>query len=76
MIVGTTSYGKGKVQQTQNLSDGSMIKYTTAQWLRPNKECVDGIGIEPDYKIELKINDKTGEVTDTQLEKAKDLLSK
>lgn len=76
VIVGTTSYGKGKVQQTQNLSDGSMIKYTTAQWLRPNKECVDGIGIEPDYKIELKINDKTGEVTDTQLEKAKDLLSK
>ena len=76
VIVGTTSYGKGKVQQTQNLSDGSMIKYTTAQWLRPNKECIDGIGIEPDYKVELKVNDKTGEVTDTQLEKAKDLLSK
>jgi carboxyl-terminal processing protease len=34
-IVGTNSYGKGTVQQTKKLLDGSMIKYTTQKWLTP-----------------------------------------
>ncbi len=50
-IVGTVSYGKGKVQQTHTLEDGSMIKYTSAKWLRPNGECIDNKGITPDYPI-------------------------
>lgn len=52
VTVGTTSYGKGKVQQTHPLSDGSMIKYTTAKWLTPNNNCIDGVGIVPDYHVE------------------------
>lgn len=53
VIVGTTSYGKGKVQMTGELEDGSMYKYTSAKWYRPNGECIDGVGIEPDIKVEL-----------------------
>ena len=49
--VGMVSYGKGKVQQTHTLEDGSMIKYTSARWLTPNGICVDGVGITPDYLI-------------------------
>ncbi len=72
-IVGVTSFGKGKVQQTEKLSAGGMIKYTTAEWLRPNRQSIDKVGIVPDYIVKLEF-DKDYNVIDTQLEKAKDLL--
>ena len=72
-IVGQKTYGKGKVQQVKNLSDGSMVKYTTAKWLRPNGECVDGEGIKPDYEVEIEVVDETT-VVDTQLKKAIEVL--
>ncbi len=50
--VGETSYGKGRVQQTHSLSDGSMVKYTTARWLTPNNNCIDGVGIIPNYPVD------------------------
>lgn len=72
-IVGTKTYGKGKVQQTKKLDDGSMVKYTTAKWYTPNGTCIDEIGIFPDYNIELA-EDEEGNYTDTQLQKALELL--
>lgn len=65
VTVGETSYGKGKVQQTHSLSDGSMVKYTTARWLTPSNNCIDKVGIIPNYKV---VND-TDDV-DLQLAKA------
>ena len=55
-LIGTTSFGKGKVQQTYTLDDGSMAKYTTALWYRPNGECIDGVGIKPDIEV---VNEET-----------------
>ena len=52
-LVGTTSYGKGKVQKTSKLNDGTMYKYTSAKWLTPNGDCVDEVGIVPDIVVEL-----------------------
>ncbi|MBR1416945.1 MAG: PDZ domain-containing protein [Bacilli bacterium] len=72
-IVGKKTYGKGKVQQTKTLSDGTMVKYTTAKWLRPNGECVDGVGISPDYEIDLEVNEE-GIAIDTQLNKALEII--
>ena len=76
--VGTTTYGKGKVQQTKKLSDGSLVKYTTSRWLTPNNECIDEYGISPDYgvEIEYQYDDEENIVgyTDTQLAKARSLL--
>ncbi len=73
-IVGETSFGKGKVQQTMELDSGSMVKYTSAYWLTPNGNCIDKLGITPDYPISNeKITDEEGNVTeivDKQLEKA------
>ncbi len=54
--VGTKSFGKGKVQQTHTLEDGSMVKFTSAKWLTPKGVCIDKIGITPDYVIENEIN--------------------
>lgn len=74
-LVGQISYGKGKVQQTKTLEDGSMVKYTTAKWLRPNGECIDEMGIIPDYQVEI-IKDEEGNYVDTQFKKAKEVLYK
>lgn len=79
-LVGNTSYGKGKVQQTKMLSNGKMVKYTTARWLTPTNDCIDGIGIIPDYEIDLEYHyNESGEVIsfdDTQLKKGVEILSK
>lgn len=64
-VVGTQTYGKGSVQKTKTLSDGSMIKYTTQKWLTPKGIWINEIGIEPTEYIEL---DTTKE--DNQLTKA------
>ncbi|MDE6195865.1 MAG: peptidoglycan-binding protein, partial [Erysipelotrichaceae bacterium] len=52
-IVGVKSYGKGTVQVPLLLNDGSIFKYTTAQWLTPNGNKINGVGISPDYEIKL-----------------------
>lgn len=74
-LVGEVSFGKGKVQQTRTLEDGSMVKYTTARWIRPNGECIDGIGLKPDVEIELNLLNEQDEVVDTQLKTAIQILS-
>lgn len=51
-VVGINSYGKGTVQETQQLSSGAMVKYTTSYWLSPNGNSINKIGIKPDVKIE------------------------
>ena len=51
LLVGTTTYGKGKVQKTNKMSDGTMYKYTSAKWLTPKGECIDGVGLKPDIEI-------------------------
>lgn len=54
-IVGETTYGKGVMQTQYSLSDGSVIKLTTAYWTSPNNNSINGIGISPD--IEVKLDD-------------------
>ena len=53
ILVGTQTYGKGKIQQTSNVGTSSMIKYTTATWYSPNHNCIDGVGIKPSYTAVL-----------------------
>ena len=50
-IVGTTTFGKGVVQDTYTLRDGSAVKLTTAKYYTPNGICIQGKGITPDYEI-------------------------
>ena len=71
-VVGTNSYGKGTVQQTKKLLDGSMIKYTTQKWLTPNGNFINEVGVEPTNKIELSEEylNNPSEDTDNQLQEA------
>jgi carboxyl-terminal processing protease len=52
-IVGVTSFGKGTVQITRPFSDGSALKVTTAQWLSPDGNSIQGTGITPDVEVFL-----------------------
>ena len=78
LIVGTQTYGKGKVQETANVSNDSMIKFTTAKWYSPNNNCIDGVGIRPNYIVELskKYYSNPSDKNDNQLSKAIEVLSK
>lgn len=76
-IIGTNSYGKATVQQTMDLPDGSMIKYTIQKWLTPNGSWINEVGVEPDIKEELNkeyYKNPTIE-NDNQLQKAIEILS-
>lgn len=54
-VIGTLTYGKGTVQRSIPFKDGSIMKYTTAQWLTPIGNKINGIGITPDVIIELPL---------------------
>ena len=58
-IVGTTTYGKGTVQETSTLETGGMVKYTTAYWLTPDGNKINGIGIKPDIEVDGEENQLT-----------------
>lgn len=77
-VVGTNTYGKGTVQQTSQLPDGSMIKYTVQNWLTPNGNWLNEVGLEPTDYVELSDDYYNNPTTDndTQLQKALELLTK
>lgn len=78
VLVGTQSFGKGKVQQISSLASGDTVKYTTAEWLTPNGVCIDGVGLNADHFVELtyKYNENNEIIgyEDSQLDKAIELL--
>lgn len=79
-IVGTTTFGKGVIQQILQLSDGSGLKVTIEEYQTPNRNKIHKIGIEPDEKVELPEELKNvldiEESKDTQLQKAIEMLKK
>ena len=78
ILVGNRTFGKGIVQTIMPLTDGSAIKVTTSQYFTPSGVCIQGEGIEPDYKVdlapELMIKAKLEYNEDLQLQKAVEVL--
>ncbi len=52
-LVGSNTYGKGVMQDIYPLSDGSAIKITTAKFNAPKTENFDGVGLKPDFVVDL-----------------------
>ena len=75
-IIGTRSYGKGVIQTIfplKSVGDGSGIKLTTEKYFTPKGRDIDGMGIEPDIKVEIdetKENKKGNYTYDTQMQEA------
>ena len=69
-MVGEATFGKGTVQEAQELPEGAGLHVTTARWLLPSGDWIGEEGIEPDFLIELN-EEREG---DEQLEKAIEIL--
>ena len=68
-LVGTTTFGKGIVQQIFPLTDGTSIKLTISEYFTPKGRNIHGTGIDPDVEVEYEYNKEDPEA-DNQLEKA------
>lgn len=51
-LIGTTSFGKGTVQESWNLGNGGQVKLSTNKWLTPKEVWVHGKGVKPDVEAE------------------------
>lgn len=81
-IVGTTTYGKGVIQEVYpdvlGKDIGGALKVTVSEYFTPNGNKINKVGIEPDEKVELDDSESTDitKDTDTQLKKAIEILKK
>ena len=75
-LVGTTTFGKGIVQQVVALNDGSAVKVTVSSYFTPNGKNIHEIGIEPDKVCEFDAEAYYGEENyDNQLDEARKVLA-
>ena len=74
-LVGTTTFGKGIVQQIIDIKDGSAVKVTTSSYYSPKGTNIHGTGIEPDIVCEFDGDAYYNEDYDNQLEFAKEVLA-
>ncbi len=56
-IIGKKTYGKGSVQTITNMKDGSALHITIARWFTPKLRPIDGIGLNPDFPLDLEGED-------------------
>jgi carboxyl-terminal processing protease len=75
-LVGTTTFGKGIVQQIIPFADGTAVKLTVSSYYTPQGNDIHGVGIEPDILCEFdgEAYYASEEHPDNQLEKAKEIL--
>lgn len=66
-VIGEQSFGKGTVQEVQDLSDGSSLHVTIAKWVLPSGRWIGKEGITPDVKVDDNLETKD---IDEQLDKA------
>jgi carboxyl-terminal processing protease len=69
LLVGKQSFGKGSVQEIENLRDDSSLKVTIAKWLTPKGDVIQGVGLKPDIEVTNTPEDEEKGL-DPQLDKA------
>ena len=75
ILVGTTTYGKGSVQNIIPLTENQgAVRITIAKWLTPNERLIHEVGLEPDIVVEFDVEAYETDGSDNQLEKAKEVL--
>jgi carboxyl-terminal processing protease len=72
-LVGEQTFGKGTIQEAEDLSAGSGLHITIARWLLPSGKNIDKEGLTPDYEVAM---DETDQSKDPQLDKALEILTK
>lgn len=72
-LVGEKSFGKGSVQELEQMANGTSLKVTVAKWLTPSGHSIMHDGLEPDVKVDLTLDDFNAG-RDPQLDKALEML--
>lgn len=72
-LVGEKSFGKGTVQEAQELPDGSGLHVTVAEWLLPSGKNIHGNGLDPDVLVKY-VYDEKNPTADNQMDKALETL--
>jgi len=75
ILIGEKTYGKGSVQNLEELKDKSEVRVTIAKWLTPNGNSIDKAGITPDIEVKLTSDDKQNN-RDPQLDRAIEEINK
>ncbi|MBI3385239.1 hypothetical protein HY030_03560 [Candidatus Gottesmanbacteria bacterium] len=70
-LVGMNTFGKGTIQDAQDLEEGAGLHVTVAKWLTPNGRWINSTGLTVDDKIEMDQKDPT---KDPQVDKAIEIL--
>ncbi len=74
-IVGTTTFGKGLIQRSWNLTGGYVLKVTVQEYLTPNKNVIQNYGLKPDFTVADPTVSTLGRLPeDTQLVRAVELI--
>lgn len=68
-LLGEETYGKGSVQELIPLSNGDLLKVTSANWYTPEGKSISEEGISPDEEVELTSDDINND-RDPQLDAA------
>ncbi|MBQ8731254.1 MAG: S41 family peptidase [Oscillospiraceae bacterium] len=79
VLIGTTTYGKGVMQETFKLTDGSAVSLTVAYYDPPTSPNYDGVGVKPDYEVVLSAEEQNNadsltDDTDPQIKKALEII--
>lgn len=80
VLVGSTTYGKGVMQGTYSLSDGSSVTFTIGTFKSAKSSNWDGVGIKPNYEVIMENDTESDllgldETSDLQLKKAIEILT-
>ncbi|TSC90820.1 MAG: carboxyl-terminal processing protease, partial [Candidatus Berkelbacteria bacterium Licking1014_96] len=68
-LIGKKTFGKGSVQELENIGNGLSLKITIAKWLTPNGTAINGEGIKPDIEVDLSDDDIKAD-RDPQMDRA------
>ncbi len=68
ILIGETTFGKGSVQQSYTLSDGSGLRVTISRWYTPDNHSISEVGITPDILVDTPETNERGD--DVQLQRA------
>ncbi|MFA6518724.1 MAG: S41 family peptidase [Candidatus Shapirobacteria bacterium] len=75
-LVGEKTFGKGTVQQPEELPDGSGLHVTVAKWLLPDGKNIHGVGVDPDVVVKYEAPKNPESKVDNQFDKAVEELLK
>ncbi|MEA2007021.1 MAG: S41 family peptidase [Patescibacteria group bacterium] len=74
-LIGKKTFGKGSVQQLEDLHDGSSMRITIAKWLTPSGQSIHEVGLDPDIEVEIT-NDDYENDRDPQFDRAMEEIRK